>query len=83
MKTIRIVRVSDGAVALYHDEWWTEPDDEWSGSYYIWQEGNYGCDCNRELFFSRARGEDPPDEHECSIGRYRAFLPDGKELEQS
>lgn len=21
---------------------------------YIWREGNYGCDCNRELFWERA-----------------------------
>lgn len=26
---------------------------------YIWLEGNYGCDCNRWLFFERGKGHDP------------------------
>lgn len=25
---------------------------------YIWEEGNFSCDCNRELFFARAGDED-------------------------
>lgn len=28
---------------------------------YIWEEGNYGCDCNRGLFFWRARHGIGPD----------------------
>lgn len=26
---------------------------------FVWEEGNYSCDCNRELLFRRAGGEDP------------------------
>jgi hypothetical protein len=43
--------------------------------------GNYGCDCNRYLFFERAAGGKPPlGEFECSDGQYdvvRVELPDG------
>lgn len=26
--------------------------------HYIWEDGNYSCNCNRELFFWRAGGEE-------------------------
>ncbi len=32
---------------------------------FIWEDGNYACDCNRGLFFDRA-GNDEEREHECS-----------------
>ena len=40
---------------------------------YIWTEGNYACDCNRELFWRRASGEDVPAEIDtkCGHNRYR------------
>lgn len=28
---------------------------------FMWTDGNYGCDCNRALFFARAAGDDEPD----------------------
>lgn len=31
------------------------------GKHYQWTYGNYGCDCNRALFFARAGGEDDTD----------------------
>ncbi len=34
---------------------------------YIWQEGNFSCDCNRYLFFQRAKGEDEIDD-DCKCG---------------
>lgn len=38
---------------------------------WMWQDGNYSCDCNRELFFERAKGKDPDlDEVWCSEGRF-------------
>ena len=33
--------------------------DEDKGSYYLWSDGNFGCDCNRYLFFERAGGKEP------------------------
>lgn len=37
---------------------------------YDWAEGNYSCDCNRELFFCRACGKWDRDDPPCSDGRY-------------
>src|SRR3990167_9381256 len=34
-----------------------------------WSDGNYSCDCNRELFWSRAAGVEV-EESECSEGRF-------------
>jgi len=35
-------------------------------STWIWEEGNYACDCNRRLFFGYAIGEDYDDiDHPC------------------
>lgn len=42
-----------------------------------WSEGNYGCDCNRALFFARAGGEPAdPGDFPCGEGRYRADVRD-------
>ncbi len=57
----------------------TDPDDD--GDLFWWTEGNMGCDCNRELYFMEAGGEDADDhEPECGDERYSvlwAELPDG------
>lgn len=39
---------------------------------YNWREGNWGCDCNRYLFFCRAIGEEEEDDHPCGDHRYAA-----------
>jgi hypothetical protein len=39
-------------------------------SSYIWEDGNYSCDCNRRLFFARAAGEDEDWDSDCSDGLY-------------
>ncbi len=47
---------------------------------YLWDEGNYSCDCNREIFFRRAKGEEvDSNEVFCSEGRfsYREEAQDG------
>lgn len=64
------------------EERWIEYRHEWDeSSDYMWTEGNYGCDCNRHLFFERAAGREPDiDEHTCGDTHYTAVcaeLPDG------
>lgn len=45
---------------------------EWEDSLeYLWSEGNYGCDCNRALFFARAVGEEDPEDRECGETAFR------------
>ena len=63
-------------------------DSDWGdGSDWLWTEGNYGCDCNRALFFARAFGEDETEaeEQECGDGvAYSvpfAELADGTKIE--
>jgi hypothetical protein len=51
---------------------------------FIWSEGNFGCDCNRYLFWCRAIGESEDDENErrCGNERYSIRLTslDGRVL---
>ncbi len=46
-------------------EFSTEFDDEY-GNFQWGPDGNFGCDCNRQLFFRRANGEDEDWDCECS-----------------
>jgi hypothetical protein len=43
-------------------------------STYIWSDGNFSCDCNRQLFFWRAGGEDDTREHQCGHERFSVRL---------
>jgi len=44
-------------------------DLDWLPSVYWWTEGNYGCDCNREMVFK----DDHDIETNCSHDRYTAI----------
>lgn len=44
---------------------------------WIWEQGNYSCDCNRELFFLRAKEEPEPEgdgEPPCGGEKYAVNL---------
>jgi len=76
--TIHLRDNTTGEIRLIEEEYW---DDE--SSEYLWTEGNYGCDCNRALFFARSVGEPDP-EHICGTTRYtalKAVLWSGEEVE--
>lgn len=45
---------------------------------FTWEDGNYECDCNRELFFERAKGNDAWEDIECSEGRFSVNLVNPK-----
>ena len=66
---LEIRRNSDGVIAT--DIW---PD--WECNTYWWEDGNASCDCNRELFFLRAIGEDEPIDTECGDDRFSVRLSD-------
>lgn len=53
-----IKRNSDGVIRRSPTLW------EWSDAF-IWEEGNFACDCNRHLFFERAAGREGED---CDCG---------------
>ena len=42
-------------------------------SEFEWTDGNYGCDCNRKIFFDRAKGVDSFDSSPCGTGDYSAI----------
>lgn len=69
---IEIEDTSTGEVVVYDADW------PWHGPFW-WTQGNGNCDCNRYLFFERAKGYDP-DESRCGHGRYRivAIRVDGQ-----
>lgn len=44
-------------------------NDNLEAELFIWEEGNFSCDCNRGLFFANAAGEDDPD-RACGMDEY-------------
>lgn len=61
---ITLKKNSTGEVVSFTDEYCDGPDDAW-----MWTDGNYCCDCNRFLFFERAKGRDPDlYDEECECG---------------
>lgn len=63
---------------LYVYEDYSEGDDSLIS--YMWDEGNYACDCNRSLFFSRAAGEEEDGDGLCGSDAYsvNGIFKDGK-----
>jgi hypothetical protein len=59
---VYIRRNADGVVHLHRDTW--------CGSFLWGPDGNYGCDCNRRLFFARAAGEEEEHHGTCSEGAF-------------
>lgn len=70
---VHLKRVSDGVERVYKTDGLLS-DDETTLSTWIWEEGNYSCDCNRYLFFQRAVDEDEQDETECTDGKYIVWI---------
>ena len=68
--TVYVTRVSDSETrSITGEHFWSDHE----GADYIWDEGNYACDCNRANFFAEGGGETRPDQP-CSFGASpRAF----------
>lgn len=75
--TLFIRRNADGVVVKAR-----EPTDYYGS--FIWEEGNYACDCNRALFFEWACGLERDDDYVQMCGTndfaVRLIGPDGREL---
>ncbi len=75
--TVHITKADTGETRAH------EEPGEWSESSVCqWTNGNFGCDCNRRLFFSRANGESDPSRAVCTEGEFsiRVCGTDGTEL---
>lgn len=74
---VHVIRNRDGVARVYKDDSGMLDDDKESLSTYIWSDGNFGCDCNRYLFFQRAADEDEdddaPDGH-CGEDKYTIYI---------
>ena len=67
---IEIRRNSDGLIRKFRDDF------DWDGDF-IWEGGNYACDCNRTLFFERAGGNEPAwDAYGCGDSAYSVRITD-------
>ena len=55
-------------------------NDEKFPSFFMWEDGNCACDCNRKRYFKRSKGEEKEDGEkvECSRGKYSVNLKNGK-----
>jgi len=72
---VRIRKNDTGEVREYKDYAIWEDDFANDGlgqpSLFIWQEGNYACDCNRYLFFQRSANEEEDlDKKNCGDDKY-------------
>lgn len=68
---VRIRRVSDGKEVLYKDDLiWSDDYEEPQLCTFIWEEGNFSCDCNRESFFYDAMNipRDKQPDNGCNTG---------------
>lgn len=79
---IHIRKNATGEIRVYHD------DSAWEDhTLFFWTDGNFGCDCNRDLVWRWAAGENtddqPSPDFPCGDDAYtviKAVLPDGTEV---
>ena len=71
--TARIRNNATGEVREYGTDEILEGGEE-TPSEWPWSDGNYGCDCNRRLFFARACGEEEDWKGECSDDKFSVQL---------
>lgn len=56
-----------------------EPEHGEHPSIFMFEEGNYACDCNRHLFFHRSAGHEPEDDNPCGDAAYSVNLINPKD----
>lgn len=77
MVEVLILDTNTGEMADFSTKWYDpEAEDALDNLIFLWSEGNYSCDCNRALFYGRARGvseEDLEELSQCGDGRYKVL----------
>ena len=71
--TIKIKHIPSGEIRDYHDEFEEITEQTDYNPIWIWQEGNYSCDCNRHIFFHNFKDDEDID---CSDGIYKVNIFD-------
>jgi hypothetical protein len=72
---VELKKVATGEVKIIKDDFYRDINDEededgWTsrqGVTYIWEDGNFACDCNRRDFFEDDGNENEP---QCGHGAY-------------
>jgi len=63
---VSLTRVRDGVTVVWKEDfdvhadsdvWFKEPNSWKETTRFLWEDGNYSCNCNRFLFFERALGK--------------------------
>ncbi len=67
---VTIRRVVDGIERVHQTDLWQQ--NHYDGTF-MWEDGNYSCDCNRAIFFG-----EPEEAEACSDGRYLVKVVDRK-----
>jgi len=66
---VHIRKNATGEIRKYEDTGiWNEEEQELAT--YIWEEGNFSCDCNRQLFWWRANKENDEGETSCGENKF-------------
>lgn len=63
-------RVADGVVRSYAYEVTGSGAEDEAAVRFLWEDGNWACDCNRELLFARAGGDPDPAEGTCGSSAF-------------
>jgi len=69
--TIKIKHILTGEIRDFLDT--LDYSTDWYNPVFIWQEGNYACDCNRHLFFTDFEDES---DFTCSHHLYKVNIFD-------
>ncbi len=75
---IYIRRNSDGVIRHYDTDLNGNVKDDGSFEPFVWEEGNFACDCNRRLFFERAINSNYDDDidNDCGSTAYSVQITD-------
>lgn len=65
---VRIRKNDTGEIRVRKDELYLDKDGV--PITFIWEDGNYSCDCNRRLFFARVNNEEEDWDSGCSETEY-------------
>src|SRR3990172_12902584 len=74
---VHIRKNETGEVRIHKD--WLYLDEDNSPNFFIWEDGNYACDCNRRLFFARVNDEDEDWDSGCGETEYSINIMLGNE----
>lgn len=74
---VHIRKNDTGEIAIFKDDLYL--DDDGLPNTFIWEDGNYACDCNRRLFFDCVMSNGSEEIPDCSDDKYSVNIMLGDE----